>query len=890
MGKPRESLVAVFGMGTTPGGQLRREPGGNWRGRGRSFAAALSTIFPLLRPGQASGRLGVQRRSEVRAAVELAGACQVRPGRTVAVALALGVLLPVVAAPSSRAAAQSEASKPRTWTDSTGKFTVEATLIEAKDDQVNLKRSDGKIVTLPMDRLTHTDQEFAQEAVEESTVAGDSPSDAEANADHDKSPTPQSVEDGRPPPSATEPLLPLVTLTDFDETVRFVAFTPDGRKLIAAGHGKIVRVFDTQTGRLLRKLKGHEGGVESGAVSPDGKMLATGSWDKTIRLWNIDEGKTVGVLLGHKAATLGLAFSPDGTILVSGGADKVIRLWNPTTATELKSLPPQEKPIYGIAISPDGKIFASASGDYKNPQETGQIMLWDLATGEHLQTLPDYGTWYFSVGFTENGKALLFSDAQGHVRLWDVIRRRLVAEMECERQANAMALIGPGNLLAVGGRPGTISIWDVSTRERVATCQGHDGVIHGIASSPDGTAIASGGTDNTVKIWSTPNDQRSDATLAGQIRRWPERISRADLLVLVGVAGGVIACLVISALAAIKYKSAIWRFTRNFGALVRPRLFSKRRGRAEGSAANARPRIGFTLVELLVVIGIIGILIALLLPAVMAARGAARRAHCANNLKQIGLAMHNYQTVHGSLPPGGITYGPWASAIIFTSWPIAILPYVEQEKLYDRYHPGCRNEAPENAEVRETIVPVYACPADVKADRLEPPSSGPGKGINYRGGSYRGMGGRSDGTAWWDSDGFGTLPANWIGVLHVVRPGIGCETLDHIRDGTSNTLMIGEYHTRTHTNRGTFWAYTYASYNRSDATLEPLTMVPDYDACDAEADENACKRGWASFHSGGSGLNFLACDGSVRFVSRTIDMELFCQLATIRGGEPAQMP
>ena len=307
-----------------------------------------------------------------------------------------------------------------------------------------------------------------------------------------------------------------------------------------------------------------------------------------------------------------------------------------------------------------------------------------------------------------------------------------------------------------------------------------------------------------------------------------------------------------------------------------------------------RTRVGVTLIEVLVVITIIGILAALLLPAVMMAREAARRLVCSSNLKQIGLAMQTYHTSYNCFPPGRITAGLWQHSRNGICWPIALLPYIEQQNLYDAYDSRYPNEDPKNEQVRIAVVETYMCPTDGNARRVEAPLAGPGNRTNYRGGSYRGMGGRVDGIGgWWDCfDGY-TTPESWIGVLHVVGSGRrGPENIGRIRDGTSTTLMVGEYHTRTQTRQGTFWAYAFAHYNSSDASPAPRTLLPDYDACVAAGagpgGEHACKRGWGSFHPGG--LNFLFCDGSVHFLAETIDMETFGQLATIHGQELAKFP
>src|SRR6478735_1342134 len=132
---------------------------------------------------------------------------------------------------------------------------------------------------------------------------------------------------------------------------------------------------------------------------------------------------------------------------------------------------------------------------------------------------------------------------------------------------------------------------------------------------------------------------------------------------------------------------------------------------------SPRSRCGFTLVELLVVIAIIGVLVALLLPAVQAARESARRNQCSNNIKQIGLGVHSYNDVYGIMPPGNYHS-------VFGSWLVWILPYVEQQALRDRYsndgmsgYPttGIRYGNALNLPVTTTQIKAYTCPSDTKS-------------------------------------------------------------------------------------------------------------------------------------------------------------------------------
>ncbi len=325
----------------------------------------------------------------------------------------------------------------------------------------------------------------------------------------------------------------------------------------------------------------------------------------------------------------------------------------------------------------------------------------------------------------------------------------------------------------------------------------------------------------------------------------------------------------------------------------------------------------FTLVELLVVIAIIGMLVALMLPAVQAARETAQRVQCTNNLKQIGLALHGYHNALGSFPPGSVVSANGSdleTARHTRTWAIDILPYLENSSAYKLYDPLAALEAPVNKTLRETFIPEMVCPSDTQTQRLAVPESGYGGGYNlnlyWAPGSYRAMSGvspKASGDYFWDNPRCLThsdMDLRTRGALHVVRTdnsddvkvkGAQAERVKDIQDGLSRTLMVGEYHTRTHIDdresRRTFWPYPYTSYNQSSAAKYngSLMLVPDYDRCyDNAPNSDACKRAWGTFHKEGV-INFLLCDGSVTCVSPNVNLDVFCALATIHGREVAQV-
>jgi prepilin-type N-terminal cleavage/methylation domain-containing protein/prepilin-type processing-associated H-X9-DG protein len=305
---------------------------------------------------------------------------------------------------------------------------------------------------------------------------------------------------------------------------------------------------------------------------------------------------------------------------------------------------------------------------------------------------------------------------------------------------------------------------------------------------------------------------------------------------------------------------------------------------------------GFTLVELLVVIAIIGVLVALLLPAVQSAREAARRMQCTNQLRQIAIAAHNIHDVTNAFPNGHKCTYDGSNQKYYSNWCIQILPYIEQQALFAQYDDTVLNIDPKNKLVRETYVKTYTCPAEPKPKQIIVPEtgapSGSGNGVPYMLSTYRGMAGVSN-----DNNlGWGGFPSEVLsnfskgpgsrGILHTDWPGspAPAERIACITDGTSNTLFFGERSTRTHVSRATFWADSFNLYDLSYAETVTATLLNDYDLCRSRvSNDNQCKYGWGSFHP--NLINFAYGDGSVRPIMLSIDMKIFTYIATIGNGE-----
>ncbi len=316
---------------------------------------------------------------------------------------------------------------------------------------------------------------------------------------------------------------------------------------------------------------------------------------------------------------------------------------------------------------------------------------------------------------------------------------------------------------------------------------------------------------------------------------------------------------------------------------------------------HTQKKTGFTLVELLVVIAIIGILIALLLPAVQAAREAARRIQCANNLKQIGLALHNYATAMRVFPCAIVAdnftdgFDIWDEATNGkhgTSWMLQILPYMEQQTLYNRW--DFTTNVKGNAAVAQTDIPGFYCPSRRSSVRSRDVPHQMFENWTAGGTDYGGCGG-SGNNFWGDHYGSKSPPCGHkFGQIYQIdetrppynrAPTQGIFTpldwlpISKISDGTSNTMMTGEMQRLDGTE---LWdpSYPCLSITHDGWAVGGISTIF---AVEFGEMNNLHYEHPGSEHPGGA--HFGMADGSVRFISEDVDSNTFKALSTFAGGE-----
>jgi RNA polymerase sigma factor (sigma-70 family) len=301
--------------------------------------------------------------------------------------------------------------------------------------------------------------------------------------------------------------------------VSSLAYSPDGKEIASGSHLGTVRFWDPASGKQLRVLNAHDGGVIGLAYSPDGKVLATGSWDRTIRLWDVATGAPLRTLAGHASEASRLVFSPDGKVLASGGKDGTARLWDPASGQALSTMTAHNGEVRGLAFSDDGKRLATSGTDK-------MVYVWDAESGKKLATCEGHENSAESVVFSPDGKTLASCGRDTTLRLWDSKTGKQTRSLKHDSWLERVAFSPDGKLLAIaGGWGGKVYLWDLAAGGDKPRWTGRQPQSISVAFSPDGKKLAGVGWEPTVRVWDVATGREEGAAPVAGHTGWVQAVA-----------------------------------------------------------------------------------------------------------------------------------------------------------------------------------------------------------------------------------------------------------------------------------------------------------------------------------------------------------------------------
>ncbi|HTG44401.1 MAG TPA: serine/threonine-protein kinase, partial [Verrucomicrobiae bacterium] len=272
--------------------------------------------------------------------------------------------------------------------------------------------------------------------------------------------------------------LNVMTLYGHHDTVKSIAFFPDGQRIVTSSEDKTARVWDMVTGKELLKLSGHKSSVNCVVVSPNGKQIATASSEGTVKVWDSSSGRELLTLPGRFGPIHSLAFSRDGRRIVTGGNDGIGRIWDVATRRVIVTLKGHTGWITSVAYSPDGEKIVTASND-----RTAEV--WRSADGQRLLSLNGTTREIMTVAFAPDGQVIVTGSLDQVGQYWDAqTGEKMPFQLVTKEPMVTLAFSKDGRRIVTGSWDSTARVWNASNRHTELLIQGHVRGLQAVAISP----------------------------------------------------------------------------------------------------------------------------------------------------------------------------------------------------------------------------------------------------------------------------------------------------------------------------------------------------------------------------------------------------------------------
>lgn len=296
------------------------------------------------------------------------------------------------------------------------------------------------------------------------------------------------------------------------DAVLSVALSPDQRHLASAGNDGWVVICDLRTGQVERTIRAQSGGVFAVVYSRDGRRLFSGGQDGALRIWDSRTGQLLRVLEGHQGAVTVLAISPNQRLLASGSHDQTIRIWSLVTGDWQRTMRGVDGWIDALAFADDSRVLISGGG-----WRRGDVRFWDTQTGEHQRTLPGHEQGVCALCFSKDGRWLVSGSHDQNVLVRDWRTGACLTILAHGSGVAAVAIASNGRTIATGTGNGMVRLWDLPAELQVVPErtppkppeeQGESTLTCLVFSADSKTAVT-GGKEQPVKLWDVASGQLS---------------------------------------------------------------------------------------------------------------------------------------------------------------------------------------------------------------------------------------------------------------------------------------------------------------------------------------------------------------------------------------------
>ncbi|KAG2066807.1 WD40 repeat-like protein [Suillus decipiens] len=286
-----------------------------------------------------------------------------------------------------------------------------------------------------------------------------------------------------------------------ENSVFGVAVSPDRCHMMTASADKTVRLWDLESGVVLKKMEGHRRGVRALGVSRNGQWIASGDCGGELIAWNRDGESLIQPIKAHSEWITSLDFTPDNTFLASGSSDETAIIWNTKTWQAQGNPINCRSAIHCVRYSPSGEHLAIATDD---------IQIWNTGTRECIAKFKGHESWIMSLAWTPNGKQLISAGGGDDptIRIWDSSTWNQIGE-PCKGHTDAVEMIAlnpTGTLLASASDDQHVRIWRLSDRQTIAVFK-HTDFVSCVTFSMDGKHILSGGKIHVISKWAVPSPE-----------------------------------------------------------------------------------------------------------------------------------------------------------------------------------------------------------------------------------------------------------------------------------------------------------------------------------------------------------------------------------------------